>query len=623
MIDLQRSGVAALILAVFLGGGAHAAEEWRPAPGPLMTQWTKAVTPKRVLPEYPRPQLARKEWLNLNGLWNYEITAKDMAQPPTQFSGSIMVPFCIESALSGVMKPLTPNDRLWYHRTFKVPAGWVGQRVLLHFGAVDYETAVRLNGKELGVHRGGYDSFTYDITDVLKAGGTQDLTVSVYDGTVDQGQVRGKQTLRSGGASYTACSGIWQTVWLEPVPETRIEDIVQVSDIDSGSLTLTVDVKGATEGDQIEAVALDNGKEVAFGRSPVGGKIMLAIANAKLWWPDSPFLYDLKVSLVRQSRKIDSIDSYFGMRKVSLANDSKGFSRMQINNKYMIQIGVLDQGFWPDGVYTAPTDEALRYDIEAMKKMNLLVSRKHVKLEPERWYYWADKLGILVWQDMPSQYNTQGDRIVDRAQSRDAAIQFEKELKAMVEGRRNHPSIIMWTLFNEAWGQYDSWRLTRWVKTLDPTRLVNTASGFVQKGAGDIMDSHGGVPPDVHGMASVISEAAGFGVVTKDHVWSAEKGWAYGAYGSDGRIRPNVAVELTPAAIDWYTQKLIGVITDFRKGQAENGLSGWIKTQITDVETECNGLLTYDRAVFKIDVKQVANAVTGAGSAERQDQVGR
>jgi beta-galactosidase/beta-glucuronidase len=578
----------------------------------LLTQWAREVTPDKALPEYPRPQMLRANWLNLNGLWDYALSGQAVDHAPTNFDGSILVPFCIESALSGVMKALEPDQRLWYHRTFTVPADWAGQRILLHFGAVDYDSTVWLNGKLLGSHIGGYDGFTYDVTDSLESNRPQELVVSVYDATIDQGQVRSKQVLRAGGgANYTACSGIWQTVWLEPVPKTSIRNIVQVTDIDTGALTLTVEVKDAAEGDQVEAVALDGPNEVALARAPAGGKLILAIPNARLWWPDQPFLYDLKVSLLRDGHKADAVGSYFGMRKVSLVNDAKGFARIHINNKYLIQVGVLDQGYWPDGIYTAPTDDALRYDLEVMKQLKLLVSRKHVKVEPERWYYWADKLGILVWQDMPNQYNTEGDRIVDRPKSGPAARQFEKELPAMVEGHRNHPSIIMWTLFNEAWGQYDSYRLTRWIKGLDPTRLVNTASGFVLKGCGDVMDSHGGVPPYMPGLAMVTSETAGFGVVMKEHSWMPARGWAYGAYrpgGGGGGGRGAQAVDWTPEAKAWCTDRTVSWIRDFHREQVADGRTGSIKVQLTDVETECNGLLTYDRAIIKVDVEKVAAA---------------
>ena len=402
-------------------------------PGRLMTRWAKDVSPENALPEYPRPQMVRKDWLNLNGLWDIKLADGTEAK--------ILVPYPIESALSGVMKHA---DRMTYRRSFEIPQAWSGRHVLLHFGAVDWEAKVSVNGKELGVHRGGYDDFSFDITDALKTSGEQEIAVEVFDPTDAGSQPRGKQVLHPGGIMYTPTSGIWQTVWLEPVAETHIESLLLVPDVDAGCLRLTVGGTGT-----VEAVASDGGRQVAQVSGDAGAELKLAIPDPKLWSPDSPHLYDLRVSLKSGGKTVDEVTSYFGMRKIALGKDEQGVTRLMLNGKFVFQVGPLDQGFWPDGIYTAPTDEALRWDIETMKKLGFNCARKHVKVEPDRWYYWCDKLGLLVWQDMPA-----GDN-----KTAEAKQQFEVELRRLIEGRRDHPAIIMWVVFNEGWGQYDTQRL--------------------------------------------------------------------------------------------------------------------------------------------------------------------
>ena len=555
---------------------AALAADWQPAAGPLKTRWAKDVSPTNALPEYPRPQMVRKDWLNLNGLWDIKLGDGTESK--------ILVPFAIESALSGVMKHV---DRVTYRRSFEIPKGWNGQQVLLHFGAVDWESTVFLNGKKLGVHRGGYDAFSYNITDALKGEGAQEITVEVFDPTDLGGQPRGKQKLKPGSIMYTATTGIWQTVWLEPVPTTPIESLKIIPDVDAGCLRLTVVGSGS-----VEAVASVDGKDVAQVTGQAGSELKLSIPNPKLWSPDSPHLYDLRVALKSGDKTVDSVTSYFGMRKIALGKDDKGVTRMMLNGKPVFQVGPLDQGFWPDGIYTAPTDEALRFDIVETKRLGFNTTRKHVKVEPDRWYYWCDKLGLLVWQDMPC-----GNSYTDKPQPIDKP-QFKSELVSMVKNLWNHPSIIMWVVFNENQGQHDTEALVAEVEALDPSRLVNNASGNDDKNCGDVIDKHTYPGPDSpkpeDNRAAVLGEFGGLGLPVEGHTWT-KKTWGY-----EGT--KNIE-DLTKGY-----EKLL------RKSWELNvtaGLSAVIYTQLTDVETECNGLLTYDREINKVVPDRAAAANSG------------
>ncbi len=545
------------------------AADWKPAAGPLMTRWAKDVSPQKALPEYPRPQMVRKDWLNLNGLWDIKLAGGTQTK--------ILVPYPIESALSGVMKHA---DRMTYRRRFEIPQGWSGRHVLLHFGAVDWEAKVSVNGKELGRHRGGYDDFSLDVTDALKTSGQQEITVEVFDPTDAGAQPRGKQVLHPGGIMYTPTSGIWQTVWLEPVARTHVESLLLVPDVDAGCLRLTVGGRGT-----VEAVATDNGGQVAKVIGDGGAELKLDIRDPKLWSPDSPHLYDLSVSLKSGGTTVDEVSSYFGMRKIALGKDDHGVTRLMLNGKFVFQVGPLDQGFWPDGIYTAPTDEALRWDVETMKTLGFNCARKHVKVEPDRWYYWCDKLGLLVWQDMPA-----GDN-----RTAEAKRQFEVELRRLIEGRRDHPAVIMWVIFNEGWGQYDTERLTRWVKEMDPSRLVNNASGWSDKNCGEVIDMHNypgpGSPKPEANRAAVLGEFGGLGLSVDGHTWS-NKTWGYRGTQSSEDLTRNY-------------EKLLGKAWMLKDN---SGLCACIYTQLTDVETECNGLLTYDREVNKV-IPQRAAAV--------------
>jgi hypothetical protein len=595
------------------------AADWKPAKLSIPTRWSAEVSPANALPEYPRPQMVRPDWTNLNGLWDYAITGKDAAMPE-KFEGKILVPYPVESALSGVRREFTAKDRLWYHRSLTAPDLSGGKRLLLHFGAVDHDAVVWLNGKQIGAHQGGYDAFTFDITEAVNAGPANNLTVAVLDATGANGEPHGKQTVSAikhpGGIMYTPCSGIWQTVWLEPVPATSIASLRLTPDVDAGTLRINPLVRhsATAAGLSYEAVVLDDGREVARGGDNGYGVCTLKIPHAKLWWPDKPFLYDLKVSLLRNGQTVDAVQSYFGMRKISLGKDASGFTRILLNGKFVFQSGPLDQGFWPDGIYTAPTDEALRYDIEIAKKLGFNMARKHVKVEPERWYYWCDRLGLLVWQDMPSGGGGKAYQPPKQEHARDKARQelvrdhdgvpaspekagqFEKELTALVQTHWNHPSIILWVVFNEGWGQYDTARLTQLVKQLDPSRLVTCASGWTDRNVGDISDVHSypgpGCPARESSRASVLGEFGGLGLAVEGHTWVAQT-WGY-----RGMSNPKA-----------LTRKYLELWQKARQLRDEEGLCAAVYTQITDVETECNGLLTYDRKVVKVDLEQVAAGV--------------
>jgi hypothetical protein len=589
----KPSAVPQIIVMALLAAlsGLHAAD-WKPVPGHIMTEWAEKVDPKAPLPEYPRPQLVRDNWVNLNGLWDYAVTPKDAAKP-AQFEGKILVPFCIESALSGVKRKFTDKDRLWYSREFTAPALTKGERLLLNFGAVDYEATVLLNGKELGKHKGGYDAFSFDITDALNPGANT-LVVSVLDAT-GSGPI-GKQKVsafdKPDGILYTATSGIWQTVWLEKAPENFISSLKITPDIDQSTLTVVVNGK---EGNA-KVTVLDSGKEVASQTGKAGEPIILKIPDAKLWSPESPFLYDLAITLGS-----DSVKSYAGMRKISKGKDEKGVLRPMLNNKPIFMAGPLDQGYWPDGIYTAPTDEALRFDIEMTKKLGFNMTRKHIKVEPARWYYWTDKLGLLVWQDMPSGVAGKdakgGNDGVPK--SKELSDQHELELKTMVEQHFNSPSIVWWVVFNESWGQYDTPRLTKMVKELDPTRLVTGASGWFTAEGGDAIDKHhyqspASVRPDGDRIG-VCGEFGGLGYVIPGHLWVPEQ--------------TESSVYITCMDQKDYEKQYLALWKEAFDSDVKNGTSAAVYTEITDIEKEVNGLMTYDRKVIKANPDLFAKAI--------------
>ena len=583
-----------------IGCFSVAAEEtdlWKVADGPLSTRWTKSVTPGNAWPDYPRPQLTRERWKNLNGLWQYAITKRE-AEQPAAMEGDILVPYPVESALSGVMRRLGYTQRLWYSRTFEVPDIFRDGRLLLHFGAVDWEATVWINDRKVGMHRGGYDPFSFDITDFLVSGSQQKIVVSVWDPTDTGYQPRGKQVLRTEGVWYTASSGIWQTVWLEPVPEKFVERLRIVPDVDQGRVTVSAYASNA-EGHEVIVRAIEDGRILNEQSGSVGKPVSIAMPGATLWSNKNPKLYDLEIVLSHQGEVVDRVGSYFGMRKISLGKDTLGRTRILLNNQPVFQFGLLDQGFWPDGLYTAPSDEALRYDIEVTKDLGFNLIRKHVKVEPARWYYWCDRLGMLVWQDMPN-----GDRFLnvfkpipdpDLIRTRASAAQYERELLRMITNLENHPSILMWIPFNEGWGQFDTARITELVKLRDPSRLVDAASGLVDRGTGDVNDLHNylglSVPEPEPSRAVVLGEFGGLGRRVEGHMWKDKGDWDYRKINDRDRLT------------DAYCE-----LTKNLEVMQGRGLSGAVYTQTTDVEIEVNGHLTYDREQFKLDRDRVREA---------------
>lgn len=560
----------------------------------LATRWTKEVSPANALKEYPRPQLVRKDWTNLNGLWDYVITDKDAAAPE-KYDGQILVPYPLESGLSGVQKRITEKQDLWYHKTFTYQPH-AAARTLLHFGAVDNEATVFVNGTEVGHHAGGYTEFSFDITDALKKG-ENDITVKAFDPTDKGVYPHGKQVTNPADIYYTPSSGIWQTVWLETVPVHYISKLKLTPDIDKGELNITVT---APDGFTVQAIALDGSNIAGSVKGKSNTLLSLPVKNAKLWSPDQPFLYDLQVKLVKGGRVVDEVTSYFGMRKVSVGKDDKGFYRIFLNNRYMFNLGTLDQGFWPDGLYTAPTDEALRFDIEAIKAMGFNTIRKHIKVEPARWYYHADKLGMLVWQDFvnPHQSLPEG-----------AKEAFEKQLDETMQQLHNHPSITTWVLFNEKWGQYDQRRLTEYVRKKDPSRLLNAHSGellwvnerlrspspdaWVSSEIGDVHSYPDPMnAPAKEGRVQILGEFGGIGVFIPDHQWLSNKSWGY--------------VQVTPAQLlGKYT-----IMNQHLQLLEQEGLAGSIYTQPFDVEGEENGIITYDREVIKMPLQELQKVHT-------------
>ncbi len=588
--------LSALILCLWFSA-VSLAGEWTAKQGPLMTKWAKDVTADKVHPEYPRPQMVRKDWLNLNGLWQLAFAGKDESAPfGKDLPEKILVPFPVESALSGVMKH---GDRLWYRRTFTVPKQWGDNRVLLHFGAVDWEARVWVNGKWIGEHRGGYDPFSFDISGALKKEGDQEIIVGVWDPTDGGPQPRGKQVKNPGGIFYTPTTGIWQTAWLEPVNRAGyIQSLKIVPNIDKDEITISVSLSQSL-GKALTSIEIQD-DAVVYKASGFDSSFTFKIPDAKRWTPETPKLYTFRVIVrgEKASSGTDSVESYFGMRKIEVGKDDKGTTRILLNGKPYFQVGPLDQGFWPDGLYTAPTDEALKFDIEMTKKLGFNMTRKHVKVEPERWYYWCDKLGLLVWQDMPS-----GDKSIDPGKgeitrNKESAAQYEAELKAMIDALRNHPSIVMWVPFNEGWGQYDTARIAKWVKGYDPTRLVNSASGWNDMKVGDVFDIHSYPGPDSprpeEKRSAVLGEFGGLGLGLDGHTWE-KKTWGY--QGVKDR-----------AELTCRYERLMRKVHDLKE---KPGLSAAVYTQITDVETEANGLLTYDRAIVKVDEKRIAAVNSG------------
>ncbi|TDJ71425.1 MAG: beta-galactosidase [Planctomycetota bacterium] len=587
---MRLPSVLVLLIAPFAGAQQDAAEA---RPHRLLTRWAAEVSQDLPWPEYPRPQLVRDEWSNLNGRWDYAIRAKD-APRPDEWDGEILVPFCVESTLSGVTRTVGPDQRLWYRRSFTAPASSDGRRVLLHFGAVDWECRVWVNGTEVGTHRGGYDAFFFDVADALREGANS-IVVSVWDPTDAGFQPRGKQVRKPGGIWYTAVTGIWQTVWLESVPAAHIANLRFATDPALGTVRIDADVT-SKDGLVVHARASAGGRPLATGHAPAGQPILLEIEGARPWSPDDPFLYDLELTLVAEGgAELDRVTSYIGLRSIELAKDDAGVLRLFLNGAPLFQYGLLDQGWWPDGLYTAPTDEALRYDLEVTRRLGFNLARKHVKVEPQRWYTWCDRLGILVWQDMPSGDAYIGDDAPDIERSAESARAYERELRAMIDGLQGHPSIVMWVPYNEGWGQWDTERIAALVREWDPTRLVNSASGWTDRGVGDVFDLHRypgpAMPPLEETRAAVLGEFGGLGLPLPGHTWRDEGSWGYRSFA---------------------TREELGAAYLALLGRLEplvwRGLAAAVYTQTTDVEIEVNGALTYDRAVLKLPAESAAAA---------------
>lgn len=573
----------------------------------LPTQWTKtAMESTMPFPEYPRPQLERKDWLCLNGKWDY-VGGKQVASAlnparPISFGDKaekILVPYCPESVLSGIQRNQEVN--MWYRRTFEIPPAWKGKQVIINFDAIDHDATIFVNGEKAGSHAGGYSSFHLNITKYVK-GVTNTVIVAAHDPN-DGRTPSGKNGPRG---DYTFTSGIWQSVWLEPVNEQHIKNIRILPDVANGRLEVLVDAEPATA--LVKAVALDGGKVVAEASGRPGAKFYVPVKAAKLWSPDHPFLYDLTIRLMdNKGNATDEVKSYFGMRDIKLGTIN-GVIRPLLNNKFVMQLGLLDQGYWPDGILTAPTEEALKYDIVFTKKAGYNLIRKHMKTEPKRFYYWADKLGLLVWQDMPAIWYQHEDTARNRGM-------FRKELVEMIDDLYNSPSIIAWVPFNENWGAFDVKEITDWVKKMDPSRLVNGNSGFNNNpdfqvaagdpGNGDFVDTHiyvgpyGASVPDGKRAAS-LGEFGGVGLFVRGHMWPVE----------------NNAYAYEPTR-DRLTDRYVLLLDQVEQLMRYKGLSIAIYTQTTDVEHEVNGILTYDRAVEKMDmerIKAVNDAVIKAGN---------
>lgn len=581
---------------VLLTATAGVCAAWSPAGDKIRTRWADEVTPENVWREYPRPQLERRAWANLNGLWEYAVTGRDEGAPG-RYDGEIFVPFCIESSLSGVGKEFKPDQKLWYRTGFTVDPQWKGKNIILHFGAVDWACEIWINDKKVGGHKGGFDAFSFDITECLRSSGKQKLVVAVIDPSSEGSQARGKQQFNPGGIWYTPVSGIWQTVWLEPVSKTHVVSVLPRTDIDKRSVTLETVVKNASGKEKI-MLNVYAGDNIISREFAVSEDIAFSLDDMKLWSPSSPHLYRFDMTLFSGGEEIDEVSSYFAMRKISRKEDIAGRNRMALNNEILFQYGTLDQGWWPDGLHTPPSAEAMRYDMEVLKGLGFNTVRKHIKVEPALYYYYADSMGLLVWQDMPSGFPVPEwkEALVgpnskdDWERPGESAHQWEEELKAMIDNMRFFPSIVSWVIFNEGWGQYDTKRIVEWAMDYDPERLINGVSGWTDRKVGHMYDLHNypsaSMEPmgNMQGRIQVLGEFGGLGLPLEGHLWNPDmRNWGY--RNMDGGT----------ALLNDYARLMFDL-----EPLIKAGLSAAIYTQTTDVEGEVNGLITYDREVVKL-----------------------
>jgi beta-galactosidase/beta-glucuronidase len=578
--------------------GAQA--QWKPVGDKIKTQWAETIDPQNVLPEYPRPLIERDLWSNLNGLWEYAVAQRGAAEPAS-FDGQILVPFCIESSLSGVMKEVGDQNELWYKREFTIPSGWKGRNVVLNFGAVDWKADVFVNDILIGSHKGGYTPFSFDITPFLAGKSKHKLTVRVWDPTDRGFQPRGKQVNKPEGIWYTPVTGIWQTVWLEPVSANHVTAVKTIPCIESSSLSVTVSTSKCNTNDIIEVRLTDKGRVVATAKGVAGNELRLSVPNPTLWDTQNPYLYDMKIAVISSGKIVDEVKSYAAFRSISTKRDANGLMRMQLNNKDVFQYGPLDQGWWPDGLYTAPTDEALLYDIQKTKEWGFNMIRKHVKVEPARWYYHCDKEGILVWQDMPS--GDLGNRWeahkynggTDKERTQESIDNYYREWKEIMDLCISNPSVVAWVPFNEGWGQFDTEKTANWTKAYDPSRLVNPASGGNHRPCGDLIDLHNYPGPRMFlfdaERVNVLGEYGGIGLALDNHLWWDKRNWGYVQFKNENEVTAEYVK---------YAKELQGLV--------KRGFSAAVYTQTTDVEGEVNGLMTYDRKKIKINESEVRKA---------------
>ncbi|MDO4846798.1 MAG: glycoside hydrolase family 2 TIM barrel-domain containing protein [Clostridiaceae bacterium] len=577
----------------------------------MKSLWTDSVDLTMPLSDHPHPQFERDCWQCLNGEWNYHIATRG-EKWVSDYPDKIIVPFAIESLLSGVEKPLRPSDRLWYEKKFTVDEALKGKRIILHFEAVDWQCKVYVNKEQVGSHTGGYCAFGFDITDYL-VDGENTVNVCVYDPTESGWQQRGKQDNHPHGFWYTATSGIWQTVWLEGVSEARIESFKLLPDIDNG----TVNIKSKLTVEEFDAYILKifDGDTQVFSEEISLDETVDMGKDFKLWSPEEPNLYSVILELYRDGKLADKVKSYFGMRKFNIAKDKFGVMRLFLNNEPYFQRGLLDQGYWPDGGLTAPTDEAMIFDIEEMKRLGFNMLRKHIKIESMRWYYHCDRLGMIVWQDMMSGGAYIGDfyagvlpnlniTVKDTKYSRfkrekkEARDDYKRELAEMIDQLYNVVSIYCWVPFNEGWGQFDAVKICKYVKNLDSSRVVDHASGWYDQGGGDIKSMHKYVVPikmpKLDGRrAFVITEFGGYQNRVSNHCWTDNK--SFGMY-----LKFKNKTTLTNAYKKLFVKQILPLI--------DKGLCGTIYTQVCDVENELNGIYTYDRKELKIE-EEVIKAI--------------